>query len=74
MDDAEAGVEISVDLNKQVISRVGEEGSGSDVPFEVEEFRRHCLLNGLDDIGLTLQKSDAIARYEERAAKATPWL
>jgi 3-isopropylmalate/(R)-2-methylmalate dehydratase small subunit len=40
----------------------------------VEPFRKHCLLNGLDDIGLTLQKEDAIAAFEARARAERPWL
>ena len=42
--------------------------------FEVDEFRKECLLNGLDDIGLTLKHSDAIKAYEEKMAKITPWI
>ena len=43
-------------------------------PFEVDEFRRHCLLNGFDDIGLTLQHADAIRSYEARHLATQPWL
>ena len=44
------------------------------VKFDIDAFRKHCLLNGLDDIGLTLEKRDRIARYEEQAALARPWV
>jgi 3-isopropylmalate/(R)-2-methylmalate dehydratase small subunit len=43
------------------------------VQFEIDPFRKHCLLNGLDDIGLTEQKSAEIAGYEEKAQLARPW-
>jgi 3-isopropylmalate/(R)-2-methylmalate dehydratase small subunit len=71
MDDAERGANatITVDLASQEIHGP----DGGTVKFEVDAFRKHCLLNGLDDIGLTLEKRDRIARYEERAALARPW-
>jgi len=47
---------------------------GESLPFEVEPFRRHCLLNGLDDIGLTLQHADAIGQYEAQRLLQKPWL
>jgi len=62
--------QFTVDLEKQVITTSG----GESVAFEVEEFRRHCLLNGLDDIGLTLQKEDKIRAYEARLAAERPWI
>ena len=49
-----------VDLDTQTIS----DSSGTTIPFEIDDFRRHSLLNGLDDIGLTLQHEDKIAAYE----------
>ena len=64
------GSELSVDLVSQTILRP----NGEAVPFSVDEFRKHCLLNGLDDIGLTLQKADQIASFEEKRAVAMPWL
>ena len=72
MDDAERGANatISIDLEKQEIRGP----DGGMVKFEIDEFRRHCLLNGLDDIGITLEKRDRIARYEEQAALARPWV
>ncbi|KAI8816227.1 3-isopropylmalate dehydratase [Fimicolochytrium jonesii] len=71
MRDAESGRELEVDLVNQVIRR--SDGNG-EIPFEVEEFRKHCLVNGLDDIGLTLQKEDAIRQFEERRTGSWPWL
>uniref|UniRef100_A0A7S4GFP2 3-isopropylmalate dehydratase n=1 Tax=Eutreptiella gymnastica TaxID=73025 RepID=A0A7S4GFP2_9EUGL len=70
MEDAAQGSELSVDLVSQTILRP----NGEAVPFSVDEFRKHCLLNGLDDIGLTLQKADQIASFEEKRAVAMPWL
>ena len=65
------GRKISVDLEKQTVQA---EGQNSTYAFEVEPFRKHCLLNGLDDIGLTLQKTDAIGTYETKQKALTPWL
>jgi 3-isopropylmalate/(R)-2-methylmalate dehydratase small subunit len=58
---ATPGYRLRVDLDTKVITAA----DGVRYPFEVEEFRRHCLLNGLDDIGLTLQHADKITRYEQ---------
>lgn len=61
----------TVDLEKQEIHRP----SGNEIiKFEVESFRKHCLLNGLDDIGLTLQKAPSIDTYEASRQSARPWL
>ena len=60
MDDCDSGEEIEVDLPMQVIRRP----SGEEIGFEVDAFRKNCLMNGLDDIGLTLQKEDKIAAFE----------
>ena len=67
---AEEGYQLTVDLEAQEIIKP----NGEKIPFEVDSFRRHCLLNGLDDIGLTLQHQDAIKAYEAKTKKATPWL
>jgi 3-isopropylmalate/(R)-2-methylmalate dehydratase small subunit len=65
------GFRLVVDLERQVVTTP----NGSEAyPFEVDAFRKYCLLNGLDDIGLTLQKSDAIRAYEERHLRDQPWL
>jgi len=64
------GFRITVDLeNQQVIPEQGE-----PLPFEIDEFRKHCLLNGLDEIGLTLNEADTIRAYEERRAEQEPWV
>ncbi|MCU7882131.1 MAG: 3-isopropylmalate dehydratase small subunit [Candidatus Thiodiazotropha sp. (ex Lucinoma aequizonata)] len=65
----EKALEMTVDLHKQVLI-IGDER----IMFEVDPFRKHCLLNGLDDIGLTLQKVDAIKAYEKRTKSEAPWL
>jgi len=72
MDDAERGANavITVDLEGQVITGP----DGGEIRFEVEPFRRHCLLNGLDDIGLTLEKEGRIAAFEAEQARRCPWL
>ncbi len=71
MEDAKNGANatFTIDLQAQEIVRP----DGGRVSFEIDEFRRHCLLNGLDDIGLTLQKADTIERFEEEQKKAQPW-
>jgi 3-isopropylmalate/(R)-2-methylmalate dehydratase small subunit len=72
MRDAEKGANarLSVDLEAQTITL----SDGQVIAFEVDAFRKHCLLNGLDDIGLTMAKAPAIARFEEQAAAARPWV
>jgi len=61
---------LDVDLNTQTVTTP----SGDTFAFEVDEFRRHCLLNGLDDIGVTLESADAIKAYEARRKESAPWL
>ncbi|TVY32597.1 3-isopropylmalate dehydratase [Lachnellula subtilissima] len=69
--EAREGKEIEVDLPNQVIN----DGSGKKIcSFEVEEFRKHCLINGLDDIGLTMQMDDKIESFEKKMTINTPWL
>jgi 3-isopropylmalate dehydratase len=70
-EDAEAGLELEVDLEQEVIRRPN---GKSSIKFTTDPFRRHCLLNGLDDIGLTLQKGPAIEAFEERRSAVWPWL
>ena len=72
MDDAERGANamVTIDLEAQEITGP----DGGVVPFEVEPFRKHCLINGLDDIGLTLAKADGIAAFERRSRTEQPWL
>ena len=68
--EASEGYQLTVDLeNKKVVTPSGEE-----IAFEVDDFRRHCLLNGLDDIGLTLQDAEAISAFESGHRKRQPWL
>jgi len=68
--DAEEKLELEVDLEKQEVRRV----NGESIPFTTDPFRRHCLLNGLDDIALTLQKNDKIEEFEVRRTESWPWL
>lgn len=70
-DEARAGREIEVDLPNQLIKNAAGE---KICAFEVEEFRKHCLVNGLDDIGLTMQLDDKIADFERQMTAQTPWL
>ena len=71
MQDAEAGKSITVDLESQTITT---DADNADVSFDVEPFRRHCLMNGLDDIGLTLAHEAAITSFEKDMQTNTPWL
>ncbi len=72
MQAAESGKKISIDLEKQTVQAEGQNTPAFS--FEVEPFRKHCLMNGLDDIGLTLEKLDAIGAYETKQKQNTPWL
>ncbi|MBK1621238.1 3-isopropylmalate dehydratase small subunit [Lamprobacter modestohalophilus] len=66
----ETALEIEVDLEAQQLRP----SSGEPIAFEIDAFHRHCLLNGLDDIGLTLERADEIAAYEQRRQQQAPWL
>lgn len=72
MDDATKGenARITVDLESQVVTA----SDGTQFPFEVDAFKKHCLMNGLDDIGLSLEKVSAIDAFEARAKTQFPWL
>lgn len=72
MDDANRGANavISVDLEEQVITGP----DGGKIHFEVDAFKKHCLLNGLDDIGLTMQKSAEIDAFEKEYGTKMPWI
>ena len=72
MDDAERGsnATLSIDLEKQEIRGP----DGGVVHFAVDPFKKHCLLNGLDEVGLTLNKADSITRFESEAALERPWV
>ncbi len=71
-DDAERGANarLTVDLEKQEIRGP----DGGVIHFEIDPFRKHCLLNGLDDIGLALEKKTSIDVYEQKATQSRPWL
>jgi 3-isopropylmalate/(R)-2-methylmalate dehydratase small subunit len=68
--EAVPGYRLTVDLGAQTVTTP----SGSVLKFEIDAFRKHCLLNGLDDIGLTLQHVDEIRAYEVRHRREAPWL
>jgi len=68
--EAQPGYQLSVDLERQVVSAA----DGVEMAFEIDEFRKYCLLNGLDDIGLTMQKSDLITSFEQQYYQKLPWL
>ncbi len=72
MEDARAGhnARITVDLEAQEITRP----DGEKIKFDVDPFRKHCLLNGLDDIGLTMQHDTKIGGFEDRDRTSRPWL
>ena len=72
MDDARRGANatVSIDLVEQEIRGP----DGGVIHFDIDAFKKHCLLNGLDDIGLTLEKASAIDRYEVKASETRPWL
>jgi 3-isopropylmalate/(R)-2-methylmalate dehydratase small subunit len=71
MDDAERGANarLTIDLEKQEIHGP----DGGTIHFEIDAFRKHCLLNGLDDIGRTLEKDEAITAHERQMAESRPW-
>ena len=68
--EANEGYRLTVDLASQTVTRP----DGVQYAFEIDAFRKHCLFNGLDDIGLTLQERDAIAAFESRHRTSQPWL
>lgn len=72
MEGAERGANatMTVDLESQEITN----SDGEKITFEVDSFKKHCLLNGLDDIGLTLKKESSISAYEEKQKASEPWL
>ena len=71
MDDASRGSNATLTVDLEAMTIRGPDGGV--VRFDLDPFRRHCLLNGLDDIGLTLEKASAIDAYETRAAASRPW-
>ncbi len=72
MKDAEKGANarITVDLDAQKVTT----SDGEEFSFELDSFKKHCLLNGLDDIGLTMEKATAIDAFETQAGQARPWV
>ncbi|WP_347137619.1 3-isopropylmalate dehydratase small subunit [Paracoccus sp. SSK6] len=72
MEDARRGANarMTVDLENQTVTT----SDGVSFAFEVDPFRKHCLLNGLDDIGLTMEKAPVIESYETQMAQARPWV
>jgi 3-isopropylmalate/(R)-2-methylmalate dehydratase small subunit len=72
LDDAGRGANatLTIDLEKQEITGP----DGGTIAFDIDPFRKHCLLNGLDDIGITLQKASAIEGFENKRATEQPWL
>jgi 3-isopropylmalate/(R)-2-methylmalate dehydratase small subunit len=72
MDDAKRGANatMTIDLENQEIKGP----DGGTIKFDVDPFRKHCLLNGLDDIGLTMQKEKSIKSYEDKLAAERPWM
>jgi 3-isopropylmalate/(R)-2-methylmalate dehydratase small subunit len=64
------GYSLTIDLPRQVIVK----GDGSEIPFDVQAFRKYCLMNGLDDIGLTLRHRDKIGAFESQRLATKPWL
>ncbi len=72
MDDAERGANatLTIDLDAQTIKGP----DGGTIHFEVDAFKKHCLLNGLDEVGLTMEKADRIATYEQKVATTRPWV
>ena len=67
---ATEGYQLTIDLESQVIRKP----NGEEIAFDVDGFRKHCLQNGLDDIGITLQDTDAIRAFEEKWKQQSPWL
>ncbi len=67
---ASVGYELDIDLENQTVTTP----SGESFGFDIDDFRKHCLLNGLDEIGLTLQSADKIREYEKARAEKEPWL
>jgi len=68
--DATEGYQLKVDLPSQTITK----SDGETITFDVDDFRKHCLVNGLDDIGMTLEHVEDIKAYEEKRKQQAPWL
>jgi len=72
LDDAQRGsnATMTIDLPAQEIRGP----DGGTIKFNVDAFRKHCMLNGLDDIGLTMEKADSISTFEKKNTASHPWL
>ena len=68
--EATPGYQLEVDLDRQLVVKP----DGSELPFDIDPFRKHCLLNGLDDIALTLERADKIREFEAQRLARHPWL
>jgi 3-isopropylmalate/(R)-2-methylmalate dehydratase small subunit len=68
--EAEENYQLAIDLEQQTITTP----SGEKIAFDIDPFRKYCLLHGLDDIGLTLQNRNTISSYEEKRRREAPWL
>lgn len=68
--ESEKGYTLTINLQEQYLSG----NDGERIDFDIDAFRKHCLINGLDDIGITLQDADVIRDYEEKRKHITPWL
>jgi 3-isopropylmalate/(R)-2-methylmalate dehydratase small subunit len=64
------GYQLTIDLERQMIVKP----QGEEIPFEVQAFRKYCLINGFDDIGLTLRHADKIKAFEAQRLAQKPWL
>jgi 3-isopropylmalate/(R)-2-methylmalate dehydratase small subunit len=64
------GYQLTIDLPRQVVVKA----DGTELPFEVQAFRKYCLVNGFDDIGLTLRHADKIKAFEAERLARMPWL
>ncbi len=64
------GYQLTIDLERQVVVKP----DGEELPFDVQPFRKYCLLNGFDDIGLTLRHADKIKAFEAERLATKPWL
>ena len=72
MEDSKNGenARISIDFERQIV----QSSEGVEFSFEIDEFKKHCLLNGLDDIGLTMEKASSIDEFEEKYQRQMPWV
>ncbi|WOC16347.1 3-isopropylmalate dehydratase small subunit [Pseudochrobactrum sp. MP213Fo] len=71
MDDASRGANATLSIDLEALTISGPDGGA--ISFELDEFKRYCMLNGLDDIGLTMEKADSISVFEAKNAESRPW-